>query len=227
MKIKRRFLIYISGLLFAASIISGCAGSNLYSVNMYYDAMKTNIPSYIKADKESVTIISVAEFTDSRMMDDKQVIGRVEERDGIKTLVFPKQVRATMAISNGIKEYLRKVGYKVPAKVEQWDLKEQTIPQGVANLLIGGNIDDLDISCRKGFPTNTYTATMKLTIVFADMTKGKILYKSKVESSYSREHVWFSENILEEQADLILANAIEKLFEEKAVMQKLKEAIVQ
>lgn len=227
MKINRRSLIYLSGLLFAAFIVSGCAGPNLYSINMYYDAMKTKVPPYIKADKDSVTIISVAEFTDSRVMDDKQVIGRVEEGDGIKTLVFPKQVKATMAISNGIKEYLRKAGYKVPGKIEQWDLKEQTIPQGVANLLIGGNIDDLDISCRKGFPTNTYTATMKLTIVFADMNKGKILYKSKVESSYSREHVWFSENILEEQADLILANAIEKLFEEKAVIQKLKEAISQ
>jgi hypothetical protein len=227
MNIKRRSLIYISGLLFAASIISGCAGPNLYSINMYYDAMKTSIPQYIKADKDSVTIISVAEFTDSRMMDDKQVIGRVEERDGVKTLVFPKQVRATMAISNGIKEYLRKAGYKVPAKIEQWDLKEQTIPQGVANILIGGNIDELEISCRKGFPTNTYTATMKLTIVFADMSKGIILYKSRVESSYSMEHAWFSENILEEQANKILANAIEKLFEEKAVVQKFKEVIVQ
>jgi hypothetical protein len=48
-----------------------------------------------------------------------------------------------------------------------------------------------------------------------------------VESSYSKENVWFSENILEEQADIILANAIEKLFEEKAVMQRLKEAISQ
>jgi len=225
MKIKGRSLIYLAGLLFAASIISGCAGPNLYSINMYYDAAKTNIPPYIKADKDSVTIISVAEFTDSRVMDDKKVIGRVEERDGIKTLVFPKQVKATMAISNGIKEYLRKAGYKVPSKIEQWDLNEETIPQGVANILIGGSIDELEISCRKGFPTNTYTANMKLTIVFADMTRGKILYRSKVESSYAREHVWFSENILEEQADLILANAIEKLFEEKAVMQKLKEAI--
>lgn len=218
-------LICLCGLLFAAFIISGCAGPNLYSINMYYDAVKTNIPPYIKADKDSAAIISVAEFTDSRAMDDKQVIGRVEERDGVKTLVFPKQVKATVAISNGIKEYLRKAGYKVPAKIEQWDLKEETIPQGVANILIGGNIDELEISCRKGFPTNTYTATMKLTIAFADMTKGKILYKSRVESTYAMEHVWFSENILEEQADKVLANAIEKLFEEKAVMQKLKEAI--
>jgi hypothetical protein len=227
MKINRRSFIYICGLLFAAFIVSGCAGPNLYSVNMYYDAMTTNIPQYIKADKDSVTIISIAEFNDSRTMDDRLVIGRVEERDGIKTLVFPKQVKAATAISNGIKEYLRKAGYKVPGKIEQWDLKEQTMPQGVANILIGGNIDELEISCRKGFPTNTYTATMKLTIVFADMTKGKILHQSKVESSYSKENIWFSENILEEQADMILANAIEKLFEEKAVMQKLKEAVVQ
>ena len=68
---------------------------------------------------------------------------------------------------------------------------------------------------------------MKLTIVFADMAKGKILYQSKVESNYTKEHVLFSEESLGEQAGIALGDAIEKLFEDKAVAQKLKEAIAQ
>ncbi|MCK7467427.1 MAG: hypothetical protein MZU91_04335 [Desulfosudis oleivorans] len=63
------------------------------------------------------------------------------------------------------------------------------MPKEDFKIIIGGNIDELEISCREDFPTNTYATNMKLTIVFADMAKGKILYQSKVESSYSKEYV--------------------------------------
>jgi hypothetical protein len=52
------------------------------------------------------------------------------------------------------------------------------------------------------------------------------LYKSKEENSYSREHVLFSEEHLGDQASIVIGDAIEKLFEDRAVAQKLKEAMV-
>jgi len=106
-------------------------------------------------------------------------------------------------------------------------LKEETIPKGDFKILIGGNIDELEISCRRSFPSNTYTTKIKLNIVFADVAKGKILCQSKVESNYTKEHVLFSEESLGEQAGIALGDAIEKVFEDKAVAQKLKEAIAQ
>ena len=228
MKINRWRDIWEWGLLISIFSFFGCAGPNsLYSVNMYYDADKAAIPAYLKADKASNAIISIAEFTDTRQMDDRLVIGRVVEKDGMSNLVLPKNIKATKAISNGIKEYLRKAGYKVADKIVPWDLKEETIPKEDFKILIGGNIDELEISCRRGFPSNTYTANMKLTIVFADMAKRKILYQSKVESSYTKEYFWFSEENLGEQAGIALGDAIEKLFEDKVVAQKLKEAIAQ
>jgi hypothetical protein len=45
-----------------------------------------------------------------------------------------------------------------------------------------------------------------------------------VESNYSKEYALFSEEILGEQAGIALGDAIEKLFTEKMVAQKLKEA---
>jgi hypothetical protein len=228
MKINKLRDIWKWGLLVSIFSFLGCASSaSLYSVNMYYDAEKATIPAYLKADKTSNAIISIAEFTDKRQMDDQLVIGRVVEKDGMKNLVFPKNIKATKAISKGIKEYLRKAGYKVSDKIVQWDLKEETMPKEDFKILIGGSIDELEISCRKGFPTNTYTTNMKLTIVFADMAKGKILYKSTVESNFSKEYVLFSEESLGEQAGIALGDAIEKLFEDKAIAQKLKEAIAQ
>ena len=227
MKIKRWSDICKWGLLFAVFSILGCAGPSLYSINMSYDAAQANVPAYLKADAASNAIISIAEFTDSRQMDDRLVIGRVVEKDGMKTLVFPKNIKTTKAIANGIKQYLRKAGYKVPDKIESWDLKEKNMPQGFGKILIGGNIEELEISCRRAFPTNSYKINMKLNIVFADMAKGKILYQSKVESNDTQEHVLFSEDRLGEQASIALGDAIEKLFEDKTVAKKLKEAMAQ
>lgn len=225
MKVNKLRYVWRGGLLLSIFVFMGCVAPSLYSVNMYYDAENAAIPAYLKADKTSNAIISVAEFIDTRQMDDRLVIGRVTESDGAKVLLVPKNVKATKAVANGIKEYLRKAGYKVPNKIEQWNLKEQNIPQGVANVLIGGNIEELDISCLKGFPTNSCKTNIKLNIVFADMIKGRILYESKVESSYSKEYALFSEEVLGGQAGIALGDAIEKLFTEKAVAQKFKEAI--
>jgi hypothetical protein len=227
MKINKLLDVWKWGLLISILGFFGCAGPSLYSVNMYYDADQAAIPAYLKADKASSAIISVAEFIDTRRMDDRLVIGHVVEKDGMKNLVLPKNVKATKAISRGIKEYLRKAGYKVSDKIVQWDLKEETMPKEDFKIIIGGNIDELEISCRRNFPTNTYATNMKLNIVFADMAKGKILYQSKVESSYTKEYFWFSEENLGEQAGIALGDAIEKLFEDKVVAQKLKEAIAQ
>lgn len=226
MKMKKKGFIWISGLL--ALLFSGCAGPQLYSINMYYDAYDADIPVNLKNTiKHDDYAISVAEFTDIRKIDDEPVIGRVIKSNGENVLVFPKNMKPAKVVSNGIKYYLQKAGYKVAERIEQWNLKEENIPQGNSKILVGGNIEDLEIYCRKDWLTNAYTSNIKLNVVFADLIKGKIFYNTTVESSYSMEHVLFSENILAEQADIVLADAIEKLFEDKNVAQKLKEALAQ
>ena len=228
MKIKRLRWILIGVMLFSVLSFSGCVGPSLYSVNMYYDADSAAIPAYLKTNvKTSDAVISVAEFTDTRQIDDRLVIGRVIEKNDMKVLVMPKNIKTTKVISNGIKQYLRKAGYKVADKIEQWDLKEDTIPQRDGKVLIGGNIDELEIYCRRGFPSNSYKASIKLTVVIADMAKGKILYESKVEDSHLNEYFWFSEEHLGDHASIVLGDAIEKLFEDKVLTEKLKEAIAQ
>jgi len=226
MNIKNMNFVWTYAMIFAVLFFTGCAGPKLYSVYMYYDAQQAAIPESLKSNiSPDATVISVDELTDRRRIDDTLVIGRVIETDGMQTLVFPKTLQATKTVSNGIKHYLRKAGYKVNEKLEQWNLKEETIPRDTARMLIGGTIEELDIICRKSLLTNSYTGNIKLNIIFADMAKGKIVYSTTVESSYAREHVLFSENILGEQTDIILADAIEKLFEDKVVIQKFKEAL--
>jgi hypothetical protein len=228
MKNNRWFLLIITvfGLIIYGLSLSGCASAKLYSVNMSYDASQAVIPAYLKAEgKNRDIIISVAEFTDTRRIDDRLVVGRVEEKNGMKNLVLPKYTKATKAISSGIKEYLKKAGYKVADKIEQWDLKEETMPREDGKVLIGGNIDEMEINCRRGYLTNAYTTNMKLTIIFADMAKGHIIYARKVEATLSQEHFLFSEERLGDYASDVLGEAIKNVFEDKAVAQKIKEAI--
>ena len=210
--------------------ISGCATTNpsLYSVNIRYDAGQAVIPEYLKADdKTRNAFITIAEFTDTRQVDDKKIIGRVRERDDSKVPIFPKNVMPAKAVANGIKEYFKKAGYKVADKIVQWDLKEETMPKGNSKVIIGGSIEELEITCWTGVFSNSYKTNLKLTIVIADLAKRKILYKSKVESSSSRDDVSFSEEEIGGQLSAALGDAIKKVFEDEALAQKIKEAIAQ
>jgi hypothetical protein len=83
----------------------------------------------------------------------------------------------------------------------------------------------MEITCRRGFFTNSYKTTIKLNIILADLANNKIIYKRTVESIISQEHVSFSEERLGDQASIALGDSIEKVFEEKALAQKIKEIL--
>jgi len=219
---KWRYLTGFLVIIFVCSIL-GCAVNTLYSVNLGYDAVSAVIPAYLTADaKVQGKTIAVAEFTDTRQMDDRLVIGRVVEKDGTKILVMPKYAKPTQAMARGIKEYLGKAGYDIATKIEKWDLKEENLPKIHSRILVGGNIEEIEITCRRGFPTNSYKTTIKLNIILVDLATGKIFYKRTVESVSSQEHVSFSEERLGDQASNALGDSIEKVFEERAVAQKIK-----
>jgi hypothetical protein len=220
--------LVVLGLLVFCLGVTGCAANRLYSVNMNYEAEKANIPGYLKADnKGSNVAITIAEFIDIRKGEDQMVIGRVVEKDGMKTVVLPKYAKPTQAVAFGIKRYLVKAGYKIVSSAGQWDLKEETIPKGDSKLIIGGSIDELEVTCRKGFPTDSYKSRIKLNLILADAVKGKILYRTSVESNSSLEHVSFSEERLAEQINIAMGDAIEKVFEDRKLAQKLKEAMTE
>jgi len=135
---------------------------------------------------------------------------------------FPRNVKPTKAVAHGIKQYLKKAGYRITEINEPWDLKGDKIPMGNAGVLIGGNIEELEITCRKGNLTNSYKTHMTLAVVIADAARGRILYRTRVKSIYTQEHVLFSENILGQQADMVLSDAIEKLLRIKKWRRRLR-----
>jgi len=213
---------------FSLGMSASAAETSQYIINMQYSAEKAVIPEYLKAEgKTRGAIITVAEFADIRQVDDKKIVGQVRERDDTQVPVFSKDVIPVKAVANGIKEYLKKAGYKVADKIVQWNLKEENLPKGKGMVIIGGSIDELEVTCWRGVFSHSYKTNLKLTVVIADLAKGKILHKSKVESSSSRDDVSFSEEELGGQLSTALGDAIKKVFEDEAVAQKIKEAISQ
>jgi len=218
--------VTVIGLLIAF-FVSGCATTGIYSVDMGYDAESAMVPSHLKPGQKALqSIIGIAEFTDMRKIDDPLVIGRVIEKDGMKVLVLPRHTRPTQAVARGVRDYLRKAGYNVSHVGERWNLREETIPQTAnSKLLIGGSIEDMEINCRRAFPTNTYTTKLRMTVYLADSARKKILHRTTVEATTSLEHVSFSEDRMGSQASIAMGDAIEKIFEKRELAQAIQEAL--
>ncbi|PKN17228.1 MAG: hypothetical protein CVU71_17000 [Deltaproteobacteria bacterium HGW-Deltaproteobacteria-6] len=224
-KVRSNGLIFL--VLIMALGLSGCANTRIYSINMDYNAQKAVIPAYLKPDQKALqSIIGLAEFNDVRKIADPLVIGRVIEKSGENVLILPKYTKPARAVAEGVRQYLRKAGYNVSGVGPQWDLQEETMPQMTnSKILIGGAIEEMDINCRRDFPSNIYKTKMKLTIYIADMANKKILHHANVEATTSLEHISFSEERLGEQASVALGDAIEKMLSKREVAQKIREAL--
>jgi hypothetical protein len=104
-----------------------------------------------------------------------------------------------------------------------WDLKEKTISKDWGRILIGGNIDELEIICEKSFPTKTYQAKIKLTFAFANVPDKRIFYRASVENNNSLKNVSFSEELLEQQINTVLSDALEKMFNDPKIKKTIEE----
>lgn len=70
-----------------------------------------------------------------------------------------------------------------------------------------------------------YTATVRVTLTFADVQKKKIFYRLVSESSSSLDHVFLSEARLESQINGTLSDAIEKALEGPETGRQIREAL--
>jgi len=146
-----------------------------YNIDLHYDSAKAVIPAQLKAEGQlRGVVIAVAEFTDARQVDDKKAVGWVKELDGSKVKVFPKTTQPTRIIADGIKDYLKKAGYKIADKTASWDLKEGNLPKGSGKVIIGGAIEEMEITCWTGVFSNDYKINMKISLAVADEDKGTI-----------------------------------------------------
>jgi hypothetical protein len=188
-------------------LLVGCAPA-LYSIDMKY------MPAVSDRKVETVDhpgTITVAAFEDLRKMDEDMKIGKVIKSDGQTIPVFPKHVKPIQAVTTPFKDFFREAGYEVSTKSPLWDLKEASIMKEWGDILVGGSIDELDVTCAEALTSKKYTANVKLTVLFANTKSGKIFHTVTVESRASLDHILFSEEYLEQQINKALSGAIEQV----------------
>jgi hypothetical protein len=204
-------------------LLGGCAPS-LYNIDMRYEPTKIIKPAVTDGRKYSVT---VASFIDQRKMEDTLLIGRVIKSDGTPVPILPKYVKPTEAVASALRELLFKSGYAVSPERPAWDLKETAIRPDWGTILIGGTIDELDVTCLDNLTLKRYSAKARVTLIFADVQNKRIFYRVTSESSSSLDHIVFSEEKLESQINGVLSDAMEKAIEGPETGRRIREALKQ
>jgi hypothetical protein len=207
---------------FIVLFLQACVTPELYHADLKYEPTGT-FPEMEKAGSNS--LITVAMFNDIRKIDDKLQLGRVTTMGGTVIPVFPQYMKIPDSVTTSIREYLFKSGYRISNDVPIWDLREETINKGWGKILVGGNIDELEIVCDDSFPVKTYRTKLKLTFVFADVAKKRIFYRSSIENSASLQDISFSEEILNKQTSAVLSGALEKMFNDPAMRKRIEDAL--
>jgi hypothetical protein len=198
-----------------------CAPS-IYSIDMKYQAGRDRSAATSGNGKVRVT---TASFEDMRKTQDKMMIGKVIKLNGGQIPVAPKYRTPQDAIALGFKEYFSKSGFTVSGERPFWNLQESSIQSQWGDVVVGGSIDELEVICRDELPTKKYQTTVKLTVFFADVQKRQILLKTSAQSSASLEHVFFSEEKMQQLLNETLSDAIEKVFEDGKAERKILDAV--
>jgi hypothetical protein len=199
----------------------GCA-PKLYNVNMHYQPTKAIQPVATDGREFGLT---VASFLDNRKMADTLLIGRVVKSDDSVIPILPKYAKAADAVASALRELLIQSGYGVSLQKVVWDLQENTIQPEWGTILVGGAIEELDVTCLDTFPMKQYSAKTRVTLVFADVQKKRIFSRVTSESSSSLEHIIFSEEKLESQINGVLSEAMEKAIEGPETGRQIREAL--
>ncbi len=218
-----RGLVRIVACLSLLFLASGCAPT-LYNVDMRYQPTKLIPPAVTDGQKYSLT---VASFIDQRKMEDTLLIGRVTKSDGSTIPILPKYVKPADAVASALRELLFKSSYTVSADKPVWDLKEGTIRPEWGTILIGGTIDELDVTCLDSLTMTRYSAKARVTLLFADVQKKRIFYRITSESTSSLDHIVLSEEKLESQINGVLSDAMEKAIEGPETGRRIREALKQ
>jgi hypothetical protein len=189
---------------------------------MRYEPTKA-IPAAVTDGKKFP--VTVATFVDQRKMEDTIVLGRVIKSGGTAIPILPRYTKPADAVTAALRDVLGKAGYSVAPERPAWNLSEATIRPEWGPILVGGTIDVLDVTCVKALTLNRYSATARVTLVFADAAKKRIFYRLTSESSSSLEHPILSEKRLESQINSVLADAIEKAIEGPETARQIREAL--
>lgn len=191
-----RKIIYVFLLITVAS----CASVSNYPIDLSYQPK-----SHVEGVKKGT--VTIALFNDKRAVSDKRFIG-IEENDKIRFISLVGE--PSSAVSNAFATYLESSGYTAAMSNEMWDGSVQLLKPEWGDMVVGGGIENFDITVTGGFPKIKYICSVKLYVTMADPKTKAILHQERVEASSSYETLNFSRDKAEEEINKALAEVVEK-----------------
>jgi uncharacterized lipoprotein YajG len=168
-------------------------------------------------------IIAVTVFRDKRDQSDRNVIGKRVKLNGKEIKVLSKYMDPGRAVASAVRDSFIRSGYTVSDEMPSWNLTVESMEDPWGTLVVGGAIDELAVTCRTGFLSAQYDTRVKLRIVYGDIRKGRILYKTTLESTASLRHIRFSEEKMEQEINNAISAAVEKIFDHNKLENIIKE----
>jgi len=203
----------------ALMLFFACAPATIYNVDVRY--VPTESSDQTSGTAASIKPVTVAMFRDVRNMEDTLVVGKVLKANGNRIPVLPRYTKPPEAVTNAVRDFLIHRGYTVSLKRPDWDLQNSSIDPSWGTILLGGTIKNLSVECDRSGPMKKYASHVGITVVLADVQQRRILHTITVDAAPTRQHIRFSEIMMEEEINRALSEAIERVFASRELTQKI------
>jgi len=201
--------------VFAITLIS-CATTGHYQLDVRY------MPQMESKSADSgmqQCIITTAQFNDERNQPDREFIGKRIQGDSSVRKAVPLTMTPSETVGTAIKDAFFKNGYTVFGGTPAWNCTGTSVREEWGNLVVGGFIEELDVTSRTAFLSAEYKTKVKLRVIFADVKQKSILYTTSIESSSSFSHLFFNQSRMEQEISNTLSSAVEKMFADNKVKE--------
>ncbi|MBN1664075.1 MAG: hypothetical protein JW943_10785 [Deltaproteobacteria bacterium] len=173
-------------LIICVLLLVSCSPVTRYSIYMTSDPVRL----VMDAGKQIKDIpLTVASFNDARPIADKATIGSVVKSGEGPIPVTLAAMKPSSVVTAGVKSYMTRAGYTILKTSPAWDLKADSIPGDGGQFVLGGSIDEMEVSCEKSAWKANYKTKVTLSIYLADVKKGAVVYTNTVKGDSSRQDI--------------------------------------
>ncbi len=214
--------IFIILLTLVALLFTACSSVSVYNVSLNYEPTK-------QATKPDITlnrvIFIVTEFNDLRDIENKNIVGKVVDTKGKEIPIVSLDKRPSYAFANSLKDVLFRSGLTVAGDIPKWDNKEGSIKKDWGRIVIGGNINEINLVVKDGIATKTYEAKANVRIMVGDTKSLKVFYIPTYESANTVTDITFSEEKAQRNLNAVISTVIDRMMADKELWNKIAENI--
>lgn len=225
MVFKRRLLgigICLMVLFTASFSMVACSSVSSYNVNLKYEPTKTNPKPDVSLNK---VVFTIGEFNDLRKIDNKYIVGKVIDSGSKEIPVLTIQKQPSLAVANAIKDAFFRSGLTVAGDVPKWDLQGKNIKKEWGRIIIGGNIQQLEVVIKEGLTTKAYDARVNLRVMVGDVKKSQIFYIPTYESTNTLTDITVSDEKAQKIVNGVISTVIDRLMSDNDLWSKVADII--